>query len=107
MALFSLKSFSIFTFLFAAIVVYNYVFPHKLVGSIMPAILWSALVGTNSKPFHLSPFNHVLRRPAIRRYEMVLQNEVRWPDGVEKTVITVNGEPAVVNFKSRTKTGCR
>jgi FtsP/CotA-like multicopper oxidase with cupredoxin domain len=99
MGLFSLKRFSIFTFLFAAIVFYNYVFLHKLVGLTTPAILWSMLVGTNSKPFHLSPFDHVLRRPEIRRYEMVLQNEIRWPDGVEKTVITINGKPAVFNSK--------
>ncbi|KIM91323.1 multicopper oxidase [Piloderma croceum F 1598] len=28
----------------------------------------------------------------IRRYEMVLRNDVRWPDGVEKSVITINGQ---------------
>jgi hypothetical protein len=89
-----LKWSSLFIFLSASIIYYNYVFIYKLVGSVTPAILWATLAGTNSEPFHLSPFNHVLRAPQLRRYEMVLQNEVRWPDGVQKTVVTINGKQA-------------
>jgi hypothetical protein len=92
MGLFSLKWFSLFVFIFASTITYNYVSLHKLSGSFPHVILWDMLERPHSEPFHLSPHRHVHRRPELRRYEMILATQVRWPDGVEKTVITVNGE---------------
>jgi hypothetical protein len=92
MALFSLKWLSLSILIFASIILYNYVFLHELLGSFSHAVFWVTDVDTYSEPFHLSPSRHVYRRPEPRRYEMVLRTEVRWPDGVQKTVITVNGK---------------
>ena len=82
---------ALFTFLFASIIIYNYVVLHEFFGSFPHALVWGTS-GTYTEPFHLSPFAHIHRRPEVRRYRMLLETQVRWPDGVEKTVITINGE---------------
>ena len=92
MGIFSLKWLLLFIFVFASMILYNYGVVHQL-GSFSHPIFWaiSRWISLQPDPRYLSPMMHIRRRPELRRYKMVLQTDIRWPGGVQKTVITVNG----------------
>jgi hypothetical protein len=92
MTLFPLKWYTLFIFLSASLVIYNYTLLHWIPGWLSQLNFWATPVALHPEPFQLSPLLHAHRQPELLRYEMVLQTEVRWPNGVEKSVITINGK---------------
>ncbi|KAJ3995820.1 multicopper oxidase-domain-containing protein [Lentinula boryana] len=49
------------------------------------------LAPVETSRFQLSPSSHTLRSEAIRIYDLILEEEVLSPNGVQKTVFTMNG----------------
>jgi hypothetical protein len=93
---FSARTLCVYLTIVGLLVFYNYVIFRQFWRSFSGILSLSNIIGEQdgfmANRFHLSPSDHAFRPPETRYYEMLVQHEIRWPNGVERRVITINGE---------------